>query len=152
MTTRRPIIVGNWKMNLGGRQSLGPARQLIAAVGPEDSASAELVILPPFTALPLLQDLTEATPSALQYGAQDISTDDAGAYTGEISGSMLAELRARYALAGHSEGRARHGEDGASVNAKISAEITAQPDIDGALVGGASLDPAELTAIWRAAA
>jgi triosephosphate isomerase (TIM) len=139
-------------MNLGGRQSLGPARQLIAAVGPEDSASAELVILPPFTALPLLQDLTEATPSALQYGAQDISTDDAGAYTGEISGSMLAELRARYALAGHSEGRARHGEDGASVNAKISAEITAQPDIDGALVGGASLDPAELTAIWRAAA
>jgi triosephosphate isomerase (TIM) len=70
-----------------------------------------------------VQQLTEAQPSILEYGAQDISTDDEGACTGEISGQMLTEFGARYALAGHSERRARHGETGESINAKVHAAL-----------------------------
>lgn len=123
MTTRRPIIVGNWKMNLGDRQGLDQARRLIAEIGTVPDDVPQLAILPPFTALPYLRDLTAATPSSLEYGAQDISTHDEGAYTGEISGSMLIELGCRYALAGHSERRERQSESNKAINAKIAAAL-----------------------------
>jgi triosephosphate isomerase (TIM) len=122
MTSRRPIIVGNWKMNLGGRRGQDLARTLIAAIE-ADPTPIELAILAPFTALPFLQDLIRASSSALHYGAQDISSEEDGAFTGEISGSMLADIGACYVLAGHSERRARHHEHGASVNAKVAAAL-----------------------------
>ena len=118
MSTRRPVIAGNWKMNLGGRQGLEQVRQLITEVGSASAEDPQLIVLPPFTALHVLHELTEATPSPLEYGAQDISTHDDGAYTGEISGPMLTEFGVSYVLAGHSERRAHHGENGESINAK----------------------------------
>jgi triosephosphate isomerase len=125
MTTRRPVIAGNWKMNLGGRQGVEQLRQLITEVANSGPADPQLIVLPPFTALHVLHESTDADAGAgaLEYGAQDISTHDDGAYTGEISGPMLTEFGARYALAGHSERRVRHGEAGESVNAKVHAAI-----------------------------
>ena len=255
-TSRRPIIVGNWKMNLGGRQGLDRARQLLSQVDASLPDLPQLVILPPFTALPMLQDLMSSANKGVEYGAQDLSPHDDGAFTGDISAGMLVELGCRYVLAGHSERRDHHGENdwvvnakitatlrhgltpilcvgeglevrrqvrqvshtlaqvddaltgvepdhvadmliayepvwaigtghvatpedaqevcaairgriaeqfsssvaeririlyGGSVNSSTSAAIIEQPDIDGALVGGASLDPEELAAIWRSA-
>lgn len=255
MTTRQPIIVANWKMNLGGRDGLAIAQQLLGDVNNSSADDPQLVILPPFTALPLLEQVASSTRE-LEYGAQDVSPHEGGAFTGDIAASMLTDLGCRYVLVGHSERREHHGEDDNTVNAKLtaalrhgltpilcvgeglevrkagehirhtlaqivqalkgvsaeqaasmliayepvwaigtgqvatprdaqevcaairgqlrdlygeptadrgrilyggsvkaatSAEIIGQPDVDGALVGGASLDPAELAAIWRSA-
>ena len=252
---RRPMIVGNWKMNLGGREGLARARRLLDQADP-GPAAAQLVVLPPFTGLPLLQQASDPGQT-VEYGAQDVSPHADGAFTGDISAAMLTELGCTYVLGrplraprapprgrphgqrqGHRRARARprphplrrrgprrapgrrarrpharparrrawpvldatqvarvvvayepvwaigtgevatpedaqevcaairarlaevHGAEvadrvrvlyGGSVKAATSAAILAQPDIDGALVGGASLDPEELAAIWRAA-
>jgi triosephosphate isomerase len=82
-------------------------------------------VLPPFTALRSVQTLVGADKLEIGYGAQDISAHDAGAYTGEVSGPMLAKLGCQYALAGHSERRRYHGEDDAVVNAKVLAALRA---------------------------
>ncbi|MEV8510492.1 triose-phosphate isomerase [Actinoplanes sp. NPDC051475] len=251
---RRPLIAGNWKMNLGGRQGLDHRRRLADEIAAQADNQPQLVVLAPFTALPLLPEALAGTP--VEYGAQDISAHDSGAFTGDISGPMLTGFGCRYVLAGHSERREHHGETdevvhdkvaaalrhrltpilcvgepltvrtagqhlrhtldqaeraltgppvddltalviayepvwaigtghvatpddaqevcgairghladrygpaaaeqirllyGGSVKASSSAAILRQPDIDGALVGGASLDPGELAAIWRSA-
>jgi triosephosphate isomerase len=82
-----------------------------------------VAVLPPFTALRSVQTLVEGDKLRLYYGAQDISAHDEGAYTGEVSGPMLAKLDCRYVLAGHSERRRYHGEDNALVNAKVKAAL-----------------------------
>ena len=68
-----------------------------------------------------MQTLVDGDKLALRYGAQDLSAHDAGAYTGEISGAMLAKLGCTYVVVGHSERREYHGEDDAIVNAKVKA-------------------------------
>lgn len=119
---RRPIIVGNWKMNLGGSQALEHAQHLLTLVQltPE---TPELVLLPPFTALAILRDLSPDPSGGLRLGAQDLSPHEDGAFTGDISGSMLTTLGCRYVLAGHSERRQHHGEADATVNAKVKAAL-----------------------------
>jgi triosephosphate isomerase (TIM) len=82
-----------------------------------------VAVLPPFTALRSVQTLIEGDKLRLQHGAQDISPHDEGAYTGDVSGPMLAKLGCHYALAGHSERRRYHGEDNALVNAKVKAAL-----------------------------
>jgi triosephosphate isomerase (TIM) len=82
-----------------------------------------VAVLPPFTALRSVQTLVEGDKLRLGYGAQDISSHDEGAYTGEVSGSMLAKLGCQFVLAGHSERRRYHGEDDALVNAKVKAAL-----------------------------
>jgi triosephosphate isomerase (TIM) len=77
--------------------------------------------LPPFTDLRSVQTLVDADRLPITYGAQDISEHESGAYTGEISGAMLAKLDCTYALAGHSERREYHAETDALVNAKVKA-------------------------------
>jgi triosephosphate isomerase len=128
--TRRPLIAGNWKMNLGGRQGLDHLRQLTDEVGRDTEVCrdtdhvAQLVILAPYTTLPFLPDALAASP--VEYGAQDISAHDSGAFTGDISGPMLAEFGCRYVLAGHSERREHHGETDDVVNAKVAAALRHQ--------------------------
>jgi triosephosphate isomerase (TIM) len=122
--TRRPLIVGNWKVNLGGRQGLDHLRQLGDEVGDDAETQTQLVILPPFTALPFLPETLATT--TIEYGAQDISTHDSDAYTGDISGPMLTEFGCRYVLAGHSERREHHGETDDVVNAKVAAALRHQ--------------------------
>ncbi len=81
------------------------------------------MVLPPFTALRSVQTLIEGDRLRLAHGAQDVSPHDDGAYTGDVSGRMLAKLGCQYVLAGHSERRQYHGEDDALVNAKVKAAL-----------------------------
>jgi triosephosphate isomerase (TIM) len=120
---RMPLIAGNWKMNYNHLEALALVQKLAFALKREDFAAAEVAVLPPFTALRSVQTLVAGDKLAIRYGAQDISTHDDGAYTGEVSGSMLAKLGCTYVLAGHSERRQYHGEGDAVVNAKIQAAL-----------------------------
>ena len=80
-------------------------------------------MLPPFTALRSVQTLIDGDKLRITYGAQDLSQYDSGAYTGDISGPMLAKLGCQYVLAGHSERRQYHAETDELVNAKAQAAL-----------------------------
>ena len=120
---RKPLIAGNWKMNYNHLEALALVQKLAFALKRQDYAATEVVVLPPFTALRSVQTLVEGDRLRLVYGAQDISAHDDGAYTGDVSGRMLAKLGCQYVLAGHSERRRYHGEDDAVVNAKVKAAL-----------------------------
>jgi triosephosphate isomerase len=120
---RKPLIAGNWKMHNNHFEALALTQKLAFALNAKDFAAADVAVLPPFTALRSVQTLIEGDKLLLAYGAQDISAHDAGAYTGEVSGRMLAKLGCHYVLAGHSERRRYHCEDDALVNAKVKAAL-----------------------------
>jgi triosephosphate isomerase len=120
---RRPLIAGNWKMNLTHLEAIGLVQKLAFSLTEPQLEAAEVVVLPPFTALRSVQTLVAGDKLEIGYGAQDLSAHDSGAYTGEISGVMLAALACRYVLVGHSERRALHGEDDAVVAAKVQAAL-----------------------------
>ena len=82
-----------------------------------------MVVIPPFTDIRSIQTLVDGDRLRLQYGAQDLSPESSGAFTGDISGSMLAKLGCSYVVFGHSERRAVHGESDALVNRKIKAAL-----------------------------
>jgi triosephosphate isomerase (TIM) len=123
MSRRKPLIAGNWKMHYNHLEALALVQKLAFALKPQDYAAAEVVVLPPFTALRSVQTLVMGDKLDIRYGAQDISQHDDGAYTGDVSGSMLAKLGCGYVLAGHSERRQYHGESDALVNAKVKAAL-----------------------------
>jgi triosephosphate isomerase len=85
-----------------------------------------VVVVPPFTALRSVQTLIDGDKLLLGYGAQDLSAHPSGAYTGEVSGAMLAKLGCTYAVVGHSERREYHHEDDSTVNAKVRAAFARQ--------------------------
>jgi triosephosphate isomerase len=120
---RRPLIAGNWKMNLTHLDAIGLVQKLAFSLTDKELAAAEVVVLPPFTALRSVQTLVTGDKLAVGYGAQDLSAEDSGAYTGDISGAMLAALACQYVTVGHSERRALHGEDDAVVAAKARAAL-----------------------------
>jgi triosephosphate isomerase len=123
---RKPLIAGNWKMHNNHFEALALTQKLAFALTVKDFAAADVAVLPPFTALRSVQTLIAGDKLQLTYGAQDISSHDDGAYTGEVSGRMLAKLGCRYVLAGHSERRQYHGEDDALINAKVKAALRAE--------------------------
>jgi len=123
ITQRRPIIAGNWKMNLSHREAIALVQKVAFSLDDKQLQAVEVVVLPPFVSLRSVQSLIDADQMVLGYGAQDLSPHEAGAYTGDISGSMLAKLGCQYVLVGHSERREHHGEDDAAVNAKLSAAL-----------------------------
>lgn len=86
-----------------------------------DFEAVEVVVLPPFTDLRTVQTLVDGDKLHLRYGAQDLSPHTAGAYTGDVSGAMLAKLGCSYVVVGHSERREHHHEDDATVAAKLGA-------------------------------
>ena len=120
---RKPLIAGNWKMHNNHFQAIALVQKLAFMLTGKDFDAADVAVLPPFTALRSVQTLVEGDKLRLCYGAQDISAHDEGAYTGEVSGPMLAKLGCQYVLAGHSERRRYHGEDNALVNAKVKAAL-----------------------------
>src|SRR3954464_15188924 len=89
--------------------------------GKHDFAAVEVAVLPPFTALRTVQTLVDGDRLEIRYGAQDLSPHADGAYTGDVSGAMLAKLGCTYVAVGHSERRQYHGEDDVVVNAKVKA-------------------------------
>jgi triosephosphate isomerase len=113
-------MAGNWKMNLNHHEAVHLVQKLALTLADKkhDFGKVEVAVIPPFTDLRSVQTLVDGDRLQIRYGAQDISTHDNGAFTGEISASMLAKLGCTYVVVGHSERREYHAEDDAEVNAK----------------------------------
>lgn len=126
-TTRTPLMAGNWKSNLNHQEAVVLVQKLAWTLSDKkhDHAKAEVVVVPPFTDLRSVQTLVDGDKLELKYGAQDVSTHDGGAYTGEISAAMLSKLGVSYVVVGHSERREYHAEDDATVNTKTAKTLEA---------------------------
>ena len=118
---RTVLIVGNWKMNKTASEATVFIRDLTTRV-PAQFANLELVVAPPFTALESAR-IALGTSSPIQLGAQDLFWENHGAYTGEVSASMLKDLGCRYVIVGHSERRTLFGERGDQIQKKIRAAL-----------------------------
>jgi triosephosphate isomerase (TIM) len=143
--TRKLLIAGNWKMN----GSLATSRELVAAlrsgVGAGDPR-AEMLLCPPFVYLPAVRDWLAGSPLAL--GAQNLADrPDAGAFTGEVSGTMLRDVGCRYVIVGHSERRALYAETDAVVATKF--ELAQGAGLVPILCVGETLDEREAGATQR---
>ncbi|MGW0803692.1 triose-phosphate isomerase [Nonomuraea sp. NPDC002799] len=121
MTQRKPLIAGNWKMNLNHLEAIALVQKLAFALSDKDFDKVDVAVLPPFTDLRSVQTLVDGDKLRIVYGAQDLSQHDGGAYTGDVSGVMLAKLGCSYVTVGHSERRQHHREDDELVNAKVHA-------------------------------
>ncbi|MFF3455998.1 triose-phosphate isomerase [Streptomyces sp. NPDC002730] len=118
---RFPFMAGNWKMNLNHLEAIAHVQKLAFALADKDYDAVEVAVLPPFTDMRSVQTLIDGDKLKIKYGAQDLSAHDAGAYTGEISGSMLSKLKCTYVVVGHSERRQYHAETDELCNAKVKA-------------------------------
>jgi len=126
--SRVPLMAGNWKMNLNHQEAVVLVQKLAWTLSDKkhDYGKVEVAVLPPFTDLRGVQTLVDGDRLEIRYGAQDVSTNDDGAFTGEISASMLAKLGCSYVVVGHSERRQYHGETDEVVNAKAKKAIGAK--------------------------
>lgn len=120
---RQPLIAGNWKMNLNHLEAIALVQKVAFALPEKYFDKVEVVVLPPFTDIRSVQTLVDGDKLLLGYGAQDVSTHDSGAYTGEVSAPMLAKLGCKYVVVGHSERREHHGETDELVNRKVRATL-----------------------------
>jgi len=113
-------MAGNWKMNLNHQEAVVLVQKLAWTLDDKqhDYGKVEVVVVPPFTDIRSVQTVVDGDRLKIRYGAQDVSTQDEGAYTGDISAGMLAKLGCSYVVVGHSERREHHAEDDATVNAK----------------------------------
>jgi triosephosphate isomerase len=121
--TRRPLIAGNWKMNLNHLEAIALTQKLAFSLPEKLLADVDVVLLPPFVDIRSVQTLIDGDKLLMGYGAQDLSPHPSGAYTGDVSGPMLAKLGCQYVVVGHSERRTHHHEDDALVNAKVKAAL-----------------------------
>lgn len=121
MSTRRPLVAGNWKMHLDRAAAVALAQGVVA--GAKVGGRAELAVCPPSCYLDTVGQIVRGTPVAL--GAQNLYFESQGAFTGEISAPMVADLGCRYAILGHSERRHVFGETDADVARKARAALTA---------------------------
>ena len=120
---RLPLMAGNWKMHENHLEAIALVQKLAFTLTGRDYDAVEVAVLPPFTALRSVQTLIDGDKLRISYGAQDLSPYDSGAYTGDVSGPMLAKLGCDYVLAGHSERRQYHHETDEVVNAKVQASL-----------------------------
>ena len=120
---RLPLMAGNWKMHENHLEAIALVQKLAFTLTDRDFDFVEVAVLPPFTALRSVQTLIDGDKLRIAYGAQDLSPYDSGAYTGDVSGPMLAKLGCDYVLAGHSERRQYHHETDEVVNAKVQAAL-----------------------------
>ncbi|WP_345633609.1 triose-phosphate isomerase [Rugosimonospora acidiphila] len=134
-------MAGNWKMNLNHLEAIALTQKLAFSLPEKLLSEVEVVVLPPFIDLRSVQTLIDGDKLLLGYGAQDLSPFPSGAYTGDVSGPMLAKLGCQYVVVGHSERRAYHHEDDALVAAKVKAALA--HDIVPILCVGEGLDVRE---------
>jgi triosephosphate isomerase len=116
-------MAGNWKMNLNHHEAIALVQKIGHGLSAEDLEAVEVAVLVPFTDIRSVQTTIDADKFEIGYGAQDLSTKDKGAYTGEISGAMLAKLGCTYVAVGHSERREYHNETDDVVLAKVQAAL-----------------------------
>jgi triosephosphate isomerase len=119
MGDRRPLIAGNWKMNLNRNESVKLVRAIAERIS--DLAGTDVLVAPPFTALPVVKD---AIGSAKIYlGAQNMHWETGGAYTGEVSPAMLVEAGCTHVILGHSERRSLFMETDEMIDRKAKAAV-----------------------------
>ncbi|GAB1815186.1 triose-phosphate isomerase [Mycobacterium sp. MUNTM1] len=121
--SRKPLIAGNWKMNLNHFEAIALVQKIAFALPDKYYDKVDVTVLPPFTDLRSVQTLVDGDKLRLSYGGQDLSEHDSGAYTGDISGAFLAKLGCTFVVVGHSERRTYHHEDDAVVAAKAAAAL-----------------------------
>ncbi len=116
---RRSLVVGNWKMN--GTLASGKAlvQEIVSGL---DNTNADIAVCPPFIYLSEIDKLLQG--SHLKFGAQNIADQESGAYTGEVSASMLKEINCTYALVGHSERRSYYGDTNETVAARFNQALS----------------------------
>jgi triosephosphate isomerase len=120
---RKPLIAGNWKMNLNHLEAIALVQKIAFSLPEKYFDKVDVTVIPPFTDIRSVQTIVEGDKLLLTYGAQDVSQHKSGAYTGEVSGAMLAKLGCTYVIVGHSERRHYHGETDAIVLAKTKAAL-----------------------------
>jgi triosephosphate isomerase (TIM) len=118
---RKPLLSGNWKMHHNHLEAIAVLQKLSYALRDEDYDAVDVSVHPPFTDLRSLQVVIDADRLRIALGAQNCHWEDKGAFTGEVSPSMLAKLDVRYVIVGHSERREYFGETDADVNRKATA-------------------------------
>jgi triosephosphate isomerase (TIM) len=123
MASRKPLIAGNWKMNLNHLEAIALVQKIAFALPSKYFDKVDVTVIPPFTDIRSVQTVVDGDKLLLTYGAQDLSAHDSGAYTGEISGSFLAKLGCTFVVVGHSERRTLHGETDSVVLAKTKAAL-----------------------------
>ena len=121
--SRKPLIAGNWKMNLNHLEAIAVAQKLAYSIEDREYDAVDITIIPPFTDIRSIQTLIDGDRLRLTYGAQDLSPENSGAFTGDISGSMLSKIGCTFVLVGHSERRAIHHEGDELLNRKIKAAL-----------------------------
>jgi triosephosphate isomerase len=119
--SRKPLIAGNWKMNLSYGEAVQLSQQVVDRLEKGWKAEVDVLMCPPFTALRGVSNVVAFDRSWALVGAQDVSTEDGGAFTGEVSAAQLADLDCAWCIVGHSERRARFGESNELVAAKCDA-------------------------------
>lgn len=124
---RTPVVAGNWKMNLDHLEATYFVQKLAWLLRDAhfDYSSCQVVITPPFTSIRSVQVLVEADQLPISYGAQTVSVTSQGAFTGDVSADMLAQLGCTYVLVGHSERRKYHPDDDANLVDQVRAVLAA---------------------------
>lgn len=120
---RRPLMSGNWKMNLNHYEAIQIMQKLAFLVAKDDFEAVDVSVHPPFTDLRSVQTLIEGDKLGFVLGAQNCHFEDTGAFTGEVSAAFLGKLSVRYVICGHSERRQIFGETDQMVNQKIIAVL-----------------------------
>ena len=120
---RKPLISGNWKMNLNHFEAIQTIQKLAYALSSDDYRHVDVSVHPPFTDLRSVQTVLQADNVPIALGAQDCHFEESGAFTGEVSAAMLARLDVTYVIVGHSERRILFGETDNTVNAKARAVL-----------------------------
>ncbi|WP_181311103.1 triose-phosphate isomerase [Nocardioides campestrisoli] len=124
---RTPLMAGNWKMNLNHQEAVVLVQKLAWTLSDKrhDFGRVEVAVVPPFTDLRSVQTLVDGDRLQVRYGAQDVSVHEKGAFTGEVSASMLSKLGCSYVVVGHSERREHHQETDEVVNGKAHRALEA---------------------------
>jgi triosephosphate isomerase len=122
---RKDLIAGNWKMNATHLEAIQMVQKLSYRLDPDDYTRVDVVVCPPFTALRSVQTVIESDHLPIHLGAQNVHWEGSGAYTGEVSATMLERLGVRFVIVGHSERRQLFGEDDAMVGRKLRAVLAA---------------------------